>query len=393
MSRWAAIKLVTRREIVERVREKAFLYSTAVSLLLIAGVAALPALIGDDDGGYDVGFVGVASSEIQEVAADPTLSAVDVVIRPKEFDDRAAAESALEAEEIDAAVVDGEELIGQEEVPPELQTYLQEVSSRLRLLEALNEAGLSPGQIQEALNPAPLQVSALDPPDEDQAEKSGLATIGSIILFLQVFGYGYWVSMGVVEEKSSRVVEIILAKIRPAQLLAGKVIGIGLLGLMQLILVVGVGLIIAVVTGSIELPSGTGEIIALILVWFLLGYAFYSSAFAVSGALVSRVEELQSSTAPMSILLFASYFIGISATNNPDSTLAAVASYLPPSAPLAMPQRAVLGEASAVEVVLSMVITLAATAALIPIAGRLYSGGILRMGGVVKLREAWRSAA
>jgi ABC-2 type transport system permease protein len=393
MSRWAAIKLVTRREIVERVREKAFLYSTAVSLLLIAGVAALPALIGDDDGGYDVGFVGAASSEIQEVAADPTLSAVDVVIRPKEFDDRAAAESALEAEEIDAAVVDGEELIGQEEVPPELQTYLQEVSSRLRLLEALNEAGLSPGQIQEALNPAPLQVSALDPPDEDQAEKSGLATIGSIILFLQVFGYGYWVSMGVVEEKSSRVVEIILAKIRPAQLLAGKVIGIGLLGLMQLILVVGVGLIIAVVTGSIELPSGTGEIIALILVWFLLGYAFYSSAFAVSGALVSRVEELQSSTAPMSILLFASYFIGISATNNPDSTLATVASYLPPSAPLAMPQRAVLGEASAVEVVLSMVITLAAAAALIPIAGRLYSGGILRMGGVVKLREAWRSAA
>jgi ABC-2 type transport system permease protein len=393
MSRWAAIKLVTRREIVERVREKAFLYSTAVSLLLIAGVAALPALIGDDDGGYDVGFVGAASSEIQEVAADPTLSAVDVVIRPKEFDDRAAAESALEAEEIDAAVVDGEELIGQEEVPPELQTYLQEVSSRLRLLEALNEAGLSPGQIQEALNPAPLQVSALDPPDEDQAEKSGLATIGSIILFLQVFGYGYWVSMGVVEEKSSRVVEIILAKIRPAQLLAGKVIGIGLLGLMQLILVVGVGLIIAVVTGSIELPSGTGEIIALILVWFLLGYAFYSSAFAVSGALVSRVEELQSSTAPMSILLFASYFIGISATNNPDSTLAAVASYLPPSAPLAMPQRAVLGEASAVEVVLSMVITLAATAALIPIAGRFSSGGILRMGGVVKLREAWRSAA
>jgi ABC-2 type transport system permease protein len=393
MSRWNAIKLVMRREIVERIREKAFLYSTAISLLLIAGAAALPALIGDDDGGFDVGFVGAASSEIQQTAADPTLSAVDVVIRPREYDDRAAAESALEAEEIDAAVVDGDQLIGLQEVPAELQAYLQEVTSRLRLLETLNEAGVPPGQIQEALNPAPLEVSALDPPEEDQDEKSGLASIGSIILFLQVFGYGYWVSMGVVEEKSSRVVEILLAKIRPAQLLAGKVIGIGLLGLMQLILIVGVGLTIAVVTGSIELPSGTGEIIALVLVWFLLGYAFYSSLFAVSGALVSRVEELQSSTAPMSILLFASYFIGITATNNPDSTLATVASYLPPSAPLAMPQRAILGEASAIEVLLSMAITLAAAAALIPIAGRLYTGGILRMGGVVKLQEAWRSVA
>ena len=393
MSRWNAIKLVMRREIVERIREKAFLYSTGVSLLLIAGAAALPAFIGDDDGGFDVGFVGAASSEIQQAAADPTLSAVDVVITPREYDDRAAAESALEAEEIDAAVVDGKQLIGLQEVPAELQAYLQEVSSRLRLLETLNEAGVPPGQIREALNPVPLEVSALDPPEQDQDEKSGLASIGSIILFLQVFGYGYWVSMGVVEEKSSRVVEIILAKIRPAQLLAGKVIGIGLLGLMQLILIVGVGLTIAVVTGSIELPSGTGGIIALVLVWFLLGYAFYSSLFAVSGALVSRVEELQSSTAPMSILLFASYFIGISATNNPDSTLATVASYLPPSAPLAMPQRAIVGDASAVEVVLSMAITLAAAAALIPIAGRLYTGGILRMGGVVKLREAWRSAA
>jgi energy-coupling factor transporter ATP-binding protein EcfA2 len=106
-----------------------------------------------------------------------------------------------------------------------------------------------------------------------------------------------------------------------------------------------------------------------------------------------RASRSCSSTAPMSILLFASYFIGITATNNPDSTLVTVASYLPPSAPLAMPQRAILGEASAVEVGLSMAITLAAAAALIPIAGRLYTGGILRMGGVVKLREAWRSVA
>lgn len=393
MSRWAAIKLVIRREVVERIREKAFLYSTGISLLLIAGVAVLPALIGTDDGGYDVGFVGSASSEIQEAAADPTLSAVDVVVTAKEYDDRAAAEAGLEAGEIDAAVVNGEEIIGNEEVPPELQTFLQEVASRVRLLEALNEAGLSTAQIQEIVNPAPLEVTALDPPDEDQAEKSGLAYIGTIILFSQVFGYGYWVAMGVVEEKSSRVVEVILAKIRPAQLLAGKVIGIGLLGLMQLVLIVVVGLTLAVVTGSIELPSGTTGIIALVVVWFLLGYAFYSSAFAVSGALVSRVEELQSSTAPMSMIIFASFFVGVTATDNPDSTLATVASYLPPSAPLTMPQRAALGDVSSVEILLSMAITLAAAAALIPIAGRLYSGGILRMGGVVKLREAWRSAA
>ncbi len=189
-----------------------------------------------------------------------------------------------------------------------------------------------------------MRVSALDPPEEDKTERSGLASIGAVILLSQVFGYGYWLATGVVEEKSSRVVEILLAKVRPAQLLAGKVIEIGVLALIELVVLVAVGLTVAVVRGSIELPSGTAEIIALVVVWFLLGYAFYSSAFAVSGALVSLVEELQSSTAPMSMILFASFFVGIASTNNPDSTLATVASYLPTSAPLAMPQRAILGE-------------------------------------------------
>jgi ABC-2 type transport system permease protein len=388
----AAIKLVIRREIVERVREKAFLYSTGFSLILIAGIAFLPALTGDNNT-FDVGFVGAASSDIREAISDPSLSGADVTVTPREFDDPAAADAALESGAIDAAVIDGKELVGNDEVPPELQTFLQEVTSRLRLLNTLSQAQVPPEEVKTALDPAPLQVSTLEPLDEDRAAKIGIASIGVVILFSQMFGYGYWVAAGVVEEKSSRVVELLLAKIRPAQLLAGKVIGIGVLGLVQLLLTVAVGLTVAVVSGSVDLPPGTLGIMGLVVAWFLLGYAFYACAFAVSGALASRAEELQSTTAPMSLLILAAFFIGITAASNPDSTLAKVASFLPPSAPLVMPQRAVVGDASSVEVVISMAITAGAAAALIPLAGRLYSGAILRTGGVVKLREAWRSAA
>jgi ABC-2 type transport system permease protein len=198
--------------------------------------------------------------------------------------------------------------------------------------------------------------------------------------------------MGVVEEKSSRVVEVLLSAIRARHLLTGKVIGLGLLGLGQLFTVVTLGLVAATAVGAIEVDGDVIAAAALALVWFVVGYAFYACLFACAGALVPRQEELQSVTTPLTLVLLISFFISFGAPSDPDGTLAHVTAFIPMTAPIVMPARIALGEAPMGEVMAAIVVTLGAAAALIPLAGRIYSGAVLRTGSAVKLREAWQSA-
>ena len=194
------------------------------------------------------------------------------------------------------------------------------------------------------------------------------------------------------EEKASRVVEVLLATIRPRELLAGKVIGLGLLGFGQLLVIAVLGLAIAAATGSLDVDGDVLIAAGLSLVWFVLGYAFYACAFACAGALVPRVEELQSSITPLSITILISLFVAFAANGDPTSTLAKVSSYIPFTAPMTLPPRILVGEASAVEIVGGAVVTIACTAALIPLAARIYEGAVMRTGSAVKLRDAWRAA-
>jgi ABC-2 type transport system permease protein len=127
--------------------------------------------------------------------------------------------------------------------------------------------------------------------------------------------------------------------------------------------------------------------------WFVLGFSFYAALFAVAGALVSRMEELQNAIVPINLVVFASFFISIGAVQDPDSTIAKVASLLPISSALAMPVRMVLGSATGWEVGAAIAIVVGSTAFLVPLAGRIYAGAILRTGAKVKLRDAWRAAA
>ena len=124
----------------------------------------------------------------------------------------------------------------------------------------------------------------------------------------------------------------------------------------------------------------------------MLGFAFYSCAFACAGAIVPRQEELQSSTTPLTTVILVSFFVAFAVLQNPDGTLATVSSFIPTTAPMTMPPRIALGEAPAWQVVAAIVVTAGSAAALVPLAARIYSGAILRTGSSVKLRDAWRSA-
>jgi len=200
------------------------------------------------------------------------------------------------------------------------------------------------------------------------------------------------VAAGVVEEKSSRVVEVLLATVKPVHLLAGKVIGLGILGLGQLLLLAILGMGAAAASGALEVDGDIMRAAVLALVWFVVGYAFYGAAFACEASLVSRQEDMQSVLTPLSLMLMVGFFASFAVASDPDGTFAVVASFIPPIAPMIMPLRIAVGEATTFQIVGAFVVTLGSAAILIPLAARIYSGAILRTGGAVKLREAWRSA-
>jgi ABC-2 type transport system permease protein len=213
-----------------------------------------------------------------------------------------------------------------------------------------------------------------------------------LLLYGQLISMGYFVAMGVVEEKSSRVVELILSTLRPRHLLAGKILGLGLLGFGQLLLIAIVGLGLGAAGGALEIDGDVLVAAALALAWFVVGYAFYAAAFACAASLVSRQEDLQSVISPLSMVLMVGFFVSFAVLSDPDGTLATVVSFIPPFAPMTMPPRIALGEASTIEIVGALAVTIGATLLLIPLAARIYRGGVLRMGGAIKLRDAWRSA-
>lgn len=382
---WA---IVARREFVERGRDRGFLISTAITLLVLVGVIVATSLLGGETQ-YRLGAVDDARQVAERSVQAAQLLDVDVELVTTSDD--AAAVAAVREGRLDAAVIGGAEIVVRSEPPAELVGIVQAVSQRTRTEDALRGTGLSDDQIHAALDQAPMEIRALEPVDDRRRENSAVAFVGVLALYGQLFAYGYWVAAGVVEEKSSRVVEVLLATVRPSQLLRGKILGIGVLGLLQLLLIGVVGLIAAQTVGSLDFPSGAIATIGIVLVWFVFGFFFYAGLFAVAGSIVPRQEDLQSTMTPLTLLIVGSFLIGLNAIGNPTSTLATVASLLPPSAPLVMPSRIVLGETSLLGALLSVAITVAATVALIPIATRIYSAAVLRPGRV-RIRQALRAS-
>jgi ABC-2 type transport system permease protein len=394
MKTFDGIKLTARRELVERTRrDRSFLISTLVTLAILIAIVFVPKLLGSDDPTeFDVGLVGPASQPLGQ-ALTAQGEAIDVRINLRRPATAAEAEAAVRDGTLDLAVVDGRELVAEAEVDEQLNLLVQAASRAVRAQQTLQGAGVGPGEIQAALAPPPLPVRSLEPVDEDARSKRTIATVAVFLLYGQLIGYCFAVAMGVVEEKSTRVVEVLLAAVRPVQLLAGKIIGVGLVGLIQLAIIGAIGLAVAVAAGTITLPPDAAGTIGSVLLWFLLGYAFYSSMFAVAGAIVSRQEELQNTATPLNLLMIASFFVAFtSSLAGADTTLARVSSFLPPVAPLVMPVRIAGGDAALWEIALSVGIMLVSIVAVVLLAARLYEGAILRTGAGVKLGDAWRSA-
>ena len=394
MRTFDGIRLTARRELVERTRrDRSFLISTLVTLAILLAIIFVPKLLGaNDPTEFNVGLAGAASQPVGQVLT-AQAEAVAIRINLQQPASATDAEAAVRDGKLDLAVIDGRELVAKAEPDEQLSLLVQAASRAARAQQTLQSAGVDQGEIQAALAPPPLPVRSLEPVDEDVRSKRAIATVAVFLLYGQLIGYCFAVAMGVVEEKSTRVVEVLLAAVRPVQLLAGKIIGVGLVGLIQLSIIGVIGLAVAVARNTITLPPDATGTIGSVLLWFLLGYAFYSSMFAVAGAIVSRQEELQNTATPLNLLMIASFFIAFSSSvsGGGDTTLAKVSSFLPPVAPLIMPLRIAGGNAAPWEIALSLAIMLVSIVAVVLLAARLYEGAILRTGARVKLSDAWRS--
>jgi ABC-2 type transport system permease protein len=195
----------------------------------------------------------------------------------------------------------------------------------------------------------------------------------------------------VVEEKATRVVELLLSTMKPWQLLAGKVIGLGLLGLAQIVAIAVVGVAGALVFDLVSLPGQLIGTVLSVVAWFVLGYAFYASLFAAAASLVSRQEDLAGVITPLSMLLVVGFFVALQAASDPTGSLATITSFVPGLSPLVMPVRMAAGGAAWWEVGVAVVLMLLATALVVRLGGRIYAGALLRTSGKTKLREALRA--
>ncbi|MGY1615683.1 ABC transporter permease [Geodermatophilus sp. SYSU D00691] len=386
LSSAALVRLVAGREISTRLRDKGFLISTAVLLLLVLGVMAFQIVVNSGGSSTTIGVVGSSATVEPALVSQGEAFGTDVEVRTLADED--AARRAVDAGDVDAAVIDPEGADPRLLVQTgggETQALVESAVAAVSVADQLQQADVT-------LDPPPrVDVVALQADGEDRTQATVVAIVGVGLLYFLLIMFGQFVAQGVVEEKASRVVELLLATMKPWQLLAGKILGLGLLGFGQIVILGVVGVVGALAFDVVDVPGQVLGTVVSVVLWFVLGYAFYASVFAVAASLVSRQEDLGSVLTPTTILLVAGFIIAIQAAGDPASTLATVTSYVPGLSPLVMPVRTAAGEAAAWEIGLAVVLMLVAIALIVRLGGRVYSGALLRTGGRVKLREALAS--
>lgn len=389
------IALVAKREITTRARTKSFLISNAIILALILGGIIAASLFGGSDSHPKVGLVGSAASLSEPLSAISASSGapVDTSRVPNE----STARSQVASGDLDAALVpqgaSGYTAIVDAKLPIGLASIIDSAVRQQAVSSTLTAHGLDPATLAQAAERAKVTVDAVNPPDPDSDQRTALAYIAMALMYFQILMFGLYVAMGVVEEKSSRVVEVLLATIKPLHLLCGKVLGIGVVGLVQLAAYGVVGLGAGMGTGLVTVTGTAVGVFASVLGWFILGFAFFAMAYAAAGSLVSRQEDVNSTATPITILILASYLLTQATLADPGGTVAAVMSWIPPFSAMLMPLRIASGTTDPVQIVGSAALMLLATAALAVVAARIYERSVLRIGKRVSWREAVRARA
>jgi ABC-2 type transport system permease protein len=347
------VALVATREITVRLRDRTFLLGTLLFLLITGGVTVLPAILAGDPSTVAVS---------QPAAAGPLRQAG---LPGRVAADTAAATKLVRDGDVDAAVVAGDgptglTVVAMTEAPPDVVRALS-VSPGVDLLD--------PG----ALSPL---LSYLVP------------VAFGLVFFMTSVTFGMQIAQSVTEEKATRIAEILVAAVPARALLAGKIIAGAALALVQIALVAVLALAGPQAAGSGALLAALGPAIGWFVPFFVVGFLLLACMWAVAGALVSRQEDLAAVSMPVQLLGMLPFFAVTFLHDNP--TAMTVLSYMPFSAPMAMPLRLFAGDAVGWEPVASLAVLLLAAAAIVTLGARVYESSLLRTNGRTSLATAWR---
>jgi ABC-2 type transport system permease protein len=381
-----AILLVARREFVTQVRSRSFLIGLVVTLVFFGGMFLLGAYISGQSSTHTVGVTHQAASVQPVLDRIARQQGADLTVR--EVDDGTGRDQ-VRSGDLDALLTGGPgayELVGLDSVDNDLQAVVGAAVEQDALTTALTGVGIDPVQVAER---SALGITTLETADSGSGQRLAIAFVGTFLLFFSLSGYGSLVATGVVEEKQSRVVELLLATITPWQLLAGKVLGLGAVGLLQLVILSAISAVGAGAAGLLALPAAAAGMFVMVVLWYLLGFFLYASLYAAVGSTVSRQEELQSVVAPMIFLLLIPFILTLNLLpSDPRNGLAAVLSFIPFFSQTVMPARYALGVASIWEVLVAAVLAVLAIVVVVGVAGRVYQNSVLRTGARVSLRDA-----
>jgi ABC-2 type transport system permease protein len=387
------VPLIVRREVRERLRSRAFLVTNLVLLALVVAGVVLPALLGDDE--PDALRLVTIEENGATIAAivDQQGPAFDYDVTVSTVDDPEEARSLVADETADVALLDADTIAVREEPAGRLGNLLEGARRTALLDAALADAGVPPAERAALIAPSPVTVErvgdATTTDDVDEAVLfTGLAV--TFVLYGLLIFYGQQVAQGLVQEKQSRVIEVLLAAVRPVHLLGGKLLGLGLLGLGQIVLLGGTAVIGLQVVGEADIPPGAVPTVVAGALWFLAGYALYATIFALAAAVVPKIEDLQTAMFIPIILLIGSLFVAQLGIADPDGALGTIGGMLPPVAPIYQPLTIALGTATPLRMGVAALGVLVTTAVLVPITARVHAGAALSLRSRVSVREALR---
>ena len=417
---------VARREYLQRVRSRTFVVVTAILVLIGLGIAMAPVafrlISGDQPQSIAVSLPAeVPAQTVDQIEAALNSASSAAGSDASRYQLSATSDATAAREQVKAGDLDGLllisraaggdlqfEYVSDEGVTSSTVAAVRQAVSSVAISDRLERAGVA-AQDRSAIF-APVDFD-LQPPDPNAPAKNGEDFGGRylvgfffvILMFAAIMNYGNWVAGSVAEEKSSRVMELLITAATPRQLLTGKLLGTGAAGLTQygsLILALGIGFLLQGVvaqrllgsTPSDLVPPGlTLPTVLVALLFFVGGFVLYCTLYAAAGSMVSRQEDVQQAGAPLMIAAMGGYFISFAALGSPDAGWVQVASYIPFASPYLVAIRAAFGTIAAWEVPIIAVIMVITIAGAIWLAARIYAAGVLLYGQRLGVREVLRA--
>lgn len=383
------VVLVASREISERTHSRTFLISTLAIIAVFVGGVLVSGVL-DKKKTYHVGVTGPTPPSLT-ATLKRTVEAEESKLDLRRYSSVPAGEQALRSGKTSVLIVGGRRLVWKSDPQVGLGAIVAAAIQRVAITQRVEALGLSRAQRARLFASSAPPARQIEPSRSDRETRQAVALIVAALLLAVIVWYGSAVAQGVAQEKGDRVMEVLLSRVTARELLAGKVIGIGLVGLAQLLLALSAAGVAMVALRSLDVPSSVPETLVAGVVFFAFGYALWSVAYATVGAFVSRAEDLQGAIAPLNWLLIACYWVAFLATGSADAWYTKIASIVPITAPFVMPVRIAVGHVASWEIALALIAMAAATYGLIRAAAAVYSGALLRKAERPRIEDVWRA--